>query len=79
MADGNTPARRKPVRVSRDAAGREIRAADAGYSHAWATLRRCELCGRVDLDVLAATATRGAECMSSAACVARAERREVRP
>lgn len=72
MADGGAPTRRKPVRVSRDAAGREIRAVDAGYSHAWATLRRCELCGRVDLDVMAATATRKAECMNSVSCAKRA-------
>ena len=75
MADGNAPARRKPVRVSRDGARREIAMVDAGYAHAWATLRRCDLCGRVDLDVLAATATRAAECMSSTACADRAARR----
>ncbi len=72
MADGGPPSRRKPVRVSRDAQRREIRAVDAGYSHAWATLRRCDLCGRVDLDVMAATATRKAECMNSVSCAKRA-------
>ena len=40
MADGNAPARRKPVRVSRDAAGREIAAVGLGYSREWATARR---------------------------------------
>lgn len=37
--------------------------------------RQCAACGRVGFDVLAATAMRGAECMSSSACVIRAERR----
>ena len=72
MADGNAPARRKPARVSRDGARREIAAVGLGYSREWATVRRCELCGRVDLDVLAATATRKAECMNSVSCAKRA-------
>ena len=75
MANGNAPARRKPVRVSRDGARREIAAVGLGYSREWATVRRCALCGRVDLDVMAATATRAAECMSSTACADRAARR----
>ncbi len=76
MADGNAPStRRKPVRVSRDAQRREIAAVGLGYDRSWATARRCALCGRVDLDVMAATATRAAECMSSTACADRAARR----
>ena len=75
-ADGHAPAmRRKPVRVSRDGARREIAAVAAGYSREWATARRCKLCGRVDYDVLAATATRDEGCMNSTACADRAARR----
>ena len=72
MADGGAPTRRKPVRVSRDGAGREIAAVGLGYDRSWATARRCELCGRVDIDVMAATATRKAECMNSVSCAKRA-------
>ena len=75
-ADGCAPTkRRKPVRVSRDAQRREIDAVEAGYSRDLWTLRACALCGRAGYDVLAATATRKAECMSSTACADRAARR----
>lgn len=73
MADGNAPAkRRKPVRASRDAQRREISAVEAGYSRDLWTLRVCDLCGRAGYDVLAATATRNAECMCSVSCAKRA-------
>jgi len=75
-ADGCAPTkRRKPVRVSRLAQRREIAAVEAGYSRDLWTLRVCGLCGRAGYDVLAATADRDAECMSSTACASRAARR----
>ncbi len=52
MADGNAPARRKPVRVSRDGARREIAAAEDAYAHSTMILRTCGTCGRRGLDVM---------------------------
>ena len=76
MADGNAPAprRSKPVRVSRDAAGREIAAVDAGYSREMDGWRICATCLRVGYDVLPARGDAGPHCFTGLGCEGQAVR-----
>lgn len=79
MADGNAPStRRKPVRVSRDSARREIRAVDAGYMREMDGWRICATCLRVGYDVLPARGDEPPRCFTGLGCegqVIRAARR----